>query len=215
MLCQIGLFSNNFQNWEFIIITVNLETFNKIKNLYGDCGSWAVWSEEDSTPKSNVGDLSILDPQLNRNLLSLLKPQYVFVGLNFSTVDNIIPLSNFHSSSSKAQDYKIRFALKNTIYWGSYMTDIIKNFEEKHSSVMMEALKKDQTLESKNIEIFINELENLNVTNKQIIAFGNDTYKILKRNLSKKFNIKKIPHYAHFISKENYRKEVLGLISGN
>ena len=92
------------------------------------------------------------------------------------------------------------------------MTDIIKNFEEKHSNLMMEALNKDRDLEIKNINIFLQELETLNVINKQIIAFGGDSYKILKRNLGDKFNIQKITHYAHFINKENYRKELLNLI---
>jgi len=190
---------------------VNLDTFNNIKNKYGECGSWAIWGSEKNTPKSNIGDLSVLDPKLNKELLTQLKPEYVFVGLNFSTIENVTPLSNFHSSSSNAQDYKIRYALKNTKYWGSYMTDIIKNFEEKHSNLMMEALNKDRDLEIKNINIFLQELETLNVINKQIIAFGGDSYKILKRNLGDKFNIQKITHYAHFINKENYRKELLNL----
>ena len=190
---------------------MNLDTFNNIKNKYGECGSWAIWGNEKNTPKSNIGDLSVLDPNLNKELLTQLKPEYVFVGLNFSTIENVTPLSNFHSSSSNAQDYKIRYALKNTKYWGSYMTDIIKNFEEKHSNLMMEALNKDRDLEIKNINIFLKELETLNVTNKQIIAFGGDSYKILKRNLGDKFNIQKITHYAHFINKENYRKELLNL----
>lgn len=190
---------------------MNLDTFNNIKNKYGECGSWAIWGNEKNTPKSNIGDLSVLDPNLNKELLTQLKPEYVFVGLNFSTIENVTPLSNFHSSSSNAQDYKIRYALKNTKYWGSYMTDIIKNFEEKHSNLMMEALNKDRDLEIKNINIFLQELETLNVINKQIIAFGGDSYKILKRNLGDRFNIQKITHYAHFISKENYRKELLNL----
>ena len=191
---------------------MNLDTFNNIKNKYGECGSWAIWGNEKNTPKSNIGDLSVLDPNLNKELLTQLKPEYVFVGLNFSTIENVTPLSNFHSSSSNAQDYKIRYALKNTKYWGSYMTDIIKNFEEKHSNLMMEALNKDRDLEIKNINIFLQELETLNVINKQIIAFGGDSYKILKRNLGDKFNIQKITHYAHFINKEDYRKQLLNLI---
>ena len=190
---------------------MNLDTFNNIKNQYGDCGSWAVWANETNAPKSNIGDLSVLDPELNKKLLTQLKPEFVFVGLNFSRIENAIPLSNFHSSSSKAQDYKIRFALKNTQYWGSYMTDIIKNFEEKHSNLMMETLSKDRNLETKNINIFLEELEVLNVRNKKIIAFGGDTYKILRRNLGNNYNIQKITHFAHFVSKENYRKELLGL----
>ena len=188
---------------------MNLETFLKIKNKYGDCGSWAIWGEEGETPKSNIGDLTILDPTFNHKLLTQLKPEYVFVGLNFSTMENVAPFSNFHSSSSKAQDYKIRFALKDTKFWGSYMTDIIKNFPEKHSNLMMEVLNKDKSLERKNIDIFIQELEVLNVQNKKIIAFGGDAYKVLKRNLGDMFNIEKITHYAHFINKENYRVQFL------
>ena len=190
---------------------MRLETFLEIKNKYGDCGSWAMWREVDETPKSNIGDLTILDHTLNKNLLTQLKPEFVFVGLNFSTIENIAPFSNFHSPSSKAQDYKIRFALKDTKFWGSYMTDIIKNFPEKQSNKMMETLNKNRDLEIKNINIFLQELETLNVINKQIIAFGGDSYKILKRNLGDKFNIQKITHYAHFINKENYRKELLNL----
>ena len=91
------------------------------------------------------------------------------------------------------------------------MTDIIKNFEEKHSNLMMETLSKDRNLETKNINIFLEELEVLNVRNKKIIAFGGDTYKILRRNLGNNYNIQKITHYAHFVSKENYRKELIGL----
>ena len=92
------------------------------------------------------------------------------------------------------------------------MTDIIKNFPEKHSNSMMEVLNNDRSLERKNIDIFIQELEILNVQNKKIIAFGGDAYKILKRNLGDMFNIEKITHYAHFVNKENYRKELLKVI---
>ena len=188
---------------------MKLDTFLEIKNNHGDCGSWAIWGEEEETPKSNIGDLSILDPTLNTKLLAQLKPEIVFVGLNFSTMENVESFSNFHSSSSTAQDYKIRYALKDTKFWGSYMTDIIKNFPEKHSNLMMDVLNKDYTLEKKNVDIFIQELEVLNVQNKKIIAFGGDAYKILKRNLGDMFDIQKITHYAHFINKENYRKELL------
>jgi len=190
---------------------MNIDTFNQIKKQFGDCGSWAIWGEKIDSPKSNMGDLSVLDPRVNKKLLSELKPEYVFVGLNFSRIENVAPLSNFHSSNSKAQDYKIRFALKNTNFWGSYMTDIIKNFEEKHSNKMMEALSKDRQLESKNIDIFLKELDVLNVENKKIIAFGGDAYKILKRNLDEKFNIQRVIHYSHFINQEMYRKEILKL----
>ena len=58
--------------------------FDLIKETYAYWGSWAVWAEEGGAPKSNVGDLSVLDPDVNRHLLSQLNPNVVLVGLNIS-----------------------------------------------------------------------------------------------------------------------------------
>ena len=35
--------------------------FEKIKKLYGDYASWAIWAEEGDKPKSNMDNLSIFD----------------------------------------------------------------------------------------------------------------------------------------------------------
>ena len=72
----------------------------------------------------------------------------------------------------------------------------------------MDVLNEDKNLENRNIEIFLEEIESLGVPNKKIIAFGGDTYKILERNLKDKYNLEKVTHYSHFISKENYRYEL-------
>ena len=133
------------------------------------------------------------------------------MGLNFSKI-KINPLVNFHSKSSTAQDFKIRYALRDTKYWGSYMTDIIKNFEEISSKNMMMTLKSDQSLLEKNLETFEDELKFLGVENKLIVAFGNDVFEILQNGYRDKYNIKKIPHYSHFMSKEDYREKVSLLI---
>ena len=92
------------------------------------------------------------------------------------------------------------------------MTDIIKNFEEISSKNMMMALKSDQSLLEKNLETFEDELKFLGVENKLIVAFGNDVFEILKKSYKDKYNIKKIPHYSHFMSKEDYREKVVLLI---
>ena len=47
------------------------EKFKFIKDKYQYQASWAVWAEEGETPKSNVGDLSVLDPDINKNLLNI------------------------------------------------------------------------------------------------------------------------------------------------
>ena len=105
-------------------------------------------------------------------------------------------------------DYKIKYALKNTPYYGAYMTDIIKDFEQKISGKVMTYLKRNKTFETNNIEIFREEISDLKVNKPQMIAFGNDTYKILFNNLSSEYNIVKIPHYSNYISKEKYKKEI-------
>ena len=82
----------NFKGKEHTVI--DLEKFNFIKKKYGQVASWAVWKEVGETPKSNMGDLSILDPQQNPDVLSELKPDIVFVGLNVSR--NIGDLEPFY-----------------------------------------------------------------------------------------------------------------------
>ena len=56
---------------------MDLEKFEFIKEEYGDCASWAIWKEVGDTPKSNMEDLSVLDPQQNPKLLSQLNPNVV------------------------------------------------------------------------------------------------------------------------------------------
>ena len=122
--------------------------FNDIKNKYGHCSSFAVWAEVGDTPKSNTGDLSVLDPDINKELLSILNVDVVLLGLNGSRVvdpeSTAPPLSIFHSWTSFQQDYKIRYAFKDSPYWGAYMTDIIKHYGEVDSTKTMEYLKRNK-----------------------------------------------------------------------
>jgi len=186
---------------------IDKDLFNFIKKEYGLCSSWAIWSEEDAKPKSNVGDLSIFDPHLNKDLYSLLNPNVILVGLNLSKGAIEIPFSIFHSKSTHANDYKIRFALKDSPFWGGYMTDIIKDYDEKMSREVMRYIKENPKIEKENVNLFYKELEDLKTVNPTIIAFGNDVFNILKRNLKDDYRILKVPHYAHFISKEEYREK--------
>ena len=193
---------------------MDLEKFEFIKEEYGDCASWAIWREQGNNPPLfNMGDLSVLDPQQNPNLLSQLKPDVVFVGLNISIdIGDQEPFSNFHSNYRYAQDYKLRFALKDTELWGGYMTDIIKDHVELHGQTVVNYLNANPDVEEKNIETFRKELKDLGTENPTIIAFGNEVYRILSRNLNNEFNIYKITHYSHFINLDEYRKKFESLI---
>ena len=192
---------------------MDLEKFNFIKEEYGPVASWAIWKEVGETPKSNMGDLNILDPQQNPDVLSELKPDVVFVGLNTSRDITDTPLfSNFHPNYPHAQDYKTRFALKDTELWGGYMTDIIKDYPELHGQRVRSFLRDNPDVEDKNIETFLEELKDLGTKNRIIIAFGSEVYRILSRNLNNEFNIFGVTHYAHFINPQRYREEFESLI---
>jgi len=69
-------------------------------------------------------------------------------------------------------------------------------------------LKSNKAFEKKNAEFFRQELRDIGAKDPLIVAFGNAVFDILKRNFAQEFKIKKIPHYAHFISKEKYREQV-------
>ena len=151
---------------------VSLEQFKKIKSKYQYLSSWAIWATEGETPKSNIGDLTVLDPDINKNLLRQLNPEVVFVALNISRGDIKIPLGNFHDHRPVATDFKIRFAFKDTPFWGGYMTDIIKDFEEKISGNVKDYLSKNRDFEKQNVDIFLEELNDIGAKNPVLIAFG-------------------------------------------
>ncbi len=187
---------------------ITLDKFNCIKEKYGCYGSWAVWANQEDTPTSKIDDLNVLDPAIKSNLLFILNPNVVFVGLNISKGEIKKPLSNFHSSNPHATDFKIRYAFKISPYWGGYMTDIIKDLEEINSGKVEKFLRENEEIERQNVDRFRQEMMDIGANNPTLIAFGNATFKVLKRNLKNEFNILKIYHYAHFMNKEDYRAHV-------
>ena len=187
---------------------ITREKFDFIKDKYAYCASWAIWSDEDERPTSNIGDLTILDPDSNKNLLSQLNPNVVLLGLNISRGDIKIPFANFHDKRPEATDFKIRFAFKGSPYWGGYMTDIIKDFEQKISGKVISYLRRNKSFEKENVQTFRQELIDIGATDPTLIAFGNITYDILERNLKDEFKILKVPHYANYTNKEKYREQV-------
>jgi len=188
---------------------MDLETFELIKNKYGLIASWAIWGEEGDTPKSNMGDLSVFDLSKNTNLLNQLNPNIILVALNFSydVPENELRIfANFHGKGGGA--YKLRYGLRNTVLWGAYITDIIKNFPEMESANVMKYLKNNPEFVKENIITFEEELNDLGATDPIIVALGGDTYKILSKNLNPKYKIFRTTHYSHYISKENYRTKI-------
>ena len=194
---------------------ISKELFEKVKEKYGDVASWAVWEEEGLRPKSNMGHLNVFDLQKNPSLLAALKSNVVMVGLNFSRpLLPTEPFKNFHDLNPSANDFKIRYAFRNTEFYGAYMTDIIKNLEMKVSHDVQFYLKNNPDLIHENILLFREELSALDAKEPIIFAFGVDTYNLLNKHLRRDEYSKlvKLTHYSQQIGKEDYKKAVFGQI---
>ena len=175
-----------------------------------------MWKKIDKKdkPTSKIGNVSFFKSP-TKELLSILNPNIILVGLNVSKDVNGL-FQNWHSTSTSAKDYKLRYALLNTPLWGSYMTDIIKKYPEMDSKKVTSYLKKNPDVEKENIEEFKKELNMLGSVNPILIAQGNETYNILKRNIKDtSFTILKVTHYSAHISKEKLRVEYEKLILEN
>ncbi len=186
---------------------IDKDRFDRIRAFHGAYASWAVWSPPTSTAKSNVGDLEVLDPNLNPALLASLNPEIVMLGLNLSRLLRA-PLANFHDDSKNAQDYKLRYALQGTPWWGGYMTDIIKDLPAVNSNDPKLRLSPEQM--EANVDRFVGELRDLGSTSPTLLAFGAKTYARVKRYVLRRLDLKliRLTHYSHFISAEDYREEI-------
>ena len=189
---------------------MDITRFNRIKEKYQYYASWAVWAEG-ALPMENVGDLSVLDPTLNTQLLEQLNPNIVLVALNIAAADIEEPWGNFHSGWHHAQDYKIRYAVRDTPLWGAYMTDIIKDHPELVAANVHAHLAHNPDVLHQNVENFKQELKDIGAEKPKLIAFGNVVHDILIDNLADEFEIFSIRHYSHFMNTDSYRNEVLEL----
>tara|TARA_B100000575_G_scaffold254686_1_gene224012 strand:- start:482 stop:1066 length:585 start_codon:yes stop_codon:yes gene_type:complete len=189
---------------------MNYEKYLQIRKVYGKHASWAIWSDEKDTPTSNMEDVSFFD---DKEIYKQLNPNIILVGLNISTTFDETPFLNFHGKGGGA--YKIRYATKDTPFWGAYLTDIIKDFPEAESNKAMSYLKKNPDIVDQNIVTFLQEIKDLGSENPKIFAFGNDAYNILDSISNKKFSLHKLHHYSwrgseyYKNNKENYRKHLL------
>jgi|ERR1035441_96102 hypothetical protein len=181
-----------------------------IRRKHGSYASWAVWAPASGTPKSNMGNLDVLDEHANPALLATLNPGVLMVGLNFSRFRPDGAFRNFHDPSPVANDFKIRFAFSGTGYWGAYMTDAIKEVVEPVSGNLLDYLKVHPEVVSRSMETLRVELADLGHPRPVILAFGGGAYALLNQNLvpDDYSLLVRITHYSHHISKENYKVEV-------
>lgn len=184
---------------------ITTDIFALVRQRYGLQASWAVWGSFGARPRDNMGDLSIFDEPALNVTLHHLHVQHVLVGLNISIQQIEKPLSNFHGKNGEV--YKLRFALHNTPLWGSYMTDILKDFPEPRAAKIESALETEwgKKLEQDNVDSFRQELDDIGAHNATLVALGHTVYKILKNNFGETKNIIRIPHYGYRVDQTRYR----------
>ncbi|HET6384331.1 MAG TPA: hypothetical protein VFJ58_13135 [Armatimonadota bacterium] len=182
--------------------------FDLIRERRGSCASWAVWEAAGARPKSNVGDLGGLDPDLNAQLLSTLHDESAMVGLNISRPLQR-PFRNFHDPRPRAQDFKIRHAFRQTKWWGSYMTDFIKNVEALRSSELQALLTPD--IIARNVASFASELQDLGSAPPILLVFGTHAHCLIDRHVPRASYrwLIKLTHYSHYIVSDDYPSAVL------
>jgi hypothetical protein len=189
---------------------VDQETFNRIKEKHGPHASWAVWAAPDGKPKSNVGDLTVLDPAQNPALLGMLRSDVVMLGLNLS-IGQPPRLGNFHSASSRGQDYKIRFAFTGTAFYGAYMTDIIKGVVMLKAGDLTRYLATHPDVLAESVKCLLEEFDDLKSEPPKVIAFGGKAHELAVKQVpaNRYSQLVRVRHYADFIGQTAYRELVL------
>lgn len=184
---------------------IEKSVFDVVRHRYARQASWAIWGDFGADAKSNMEDISIFDDPLLLETLSKIHVNYVIVGLNISTKEINRPLSNFHGKNGEV--YKLRFALHGTPLWGSYMTDILKDFPDPKSENIEKHLKtpSGSVLEKQNVNSFCKELNDIGASGAKLIALGRIVSDILIRNFGESKEIIQIPHYGYRVTKEAYR----------
>lgn len=183
--------------------------------MHGGYASWAVWAPIEPTrkPKFGMDDISVFETDAVR---SLLKPNVVMLGLNFSTKIELPPFGNFHAAG-RAQDYKIRYAFEDSEYYGAYMTDIINGLAQMDSRKAMSQLDADPNLLAESLRIFREEMKDLGNSRPVILAFGDHAHGLASDHLRpEEYSLLvKLPHYSRWISKEDYKVLVFKQIAAH
>jgi hypothetical protein len=186
------------------------KAYELIRQKHGLHGSWAVWAKPGDSAKSNIGILTVLDPDRNPNLLSMLRNDVVMLGLNLSR-DHPPPLGNFHDANPISQDYKIRYAFVGTPYYGAYMTDLIKDVVMPKSGSLTRFLGSNTLLINESVRRLLEEFDDLGCQSPMIIAFGGDVHRVAKKYVPahRYSRLVRVMHYSQYISREHYRERVL------
>lgn len=197
-------------------MSVTEQALESITERYGWCASWAVWAEEGETPKSNIGDLSLFNFETNPGIRKILHSNIIAVGLNISSDLSFKNFCNFHSDKHTNNDYKLRYAFRNTPAWGCYMTDILKNFPEPKSAKVNNYIRENPESLDQHFDSFREEVSILGARDAIFLGLGVLASKLLRQALPDDARVIPIRHYSDWRKgKELYREEFFEKLVAN
>ncbi len=184
---------------------------------YSPHASWAMWrlSGPEEKAKAHMGDMSIFDEDADP--FGSLHTDIVFVALNSADRDiQPVPFSAFHDSSPRAMDYKIRYAFKDTILWGGYITDFFHGLRETDSGKVKQFLAENPEYIVGSVARFKKELEFVAPDGMKpiLVALGSQVKELLDLYAPREYISLALPHYSYSVmTKERYREKALELAS--
>jgi hypothetical protein len=195
------------------MMNITADAFESIEKSYWKCSSWGLWADQGNSVKSNVGDLSVFDFSKAPQNFDRLHANFFVVGLNISTDTINEKFQNFHSSSPRSHDYKLRYAFMDTPVWGCYMTDILKDYPEVDSSKVKKSLADKSADLNKHFYTLSKEIEILNAERAIFIGLGGLATDLLRIALPKSTKIIGVRHYSDWrIGKEQYRSDFISSV---
>ena len=198
-------------------MSISRDRFDELQQLWGDHASWAVWqlNSPEERPKAHVGDRTVLDPAANPDLLDVLTSEVIMIGLNASSRSGGGQAwANFHDASPDANDFKLRFAAQGTSFWGAYMTDALVDFPETDSALVASYIKSNPVKVTSQLDRLDEEILSVGATDPVLVALGGLAFDLVRHRFEAKYRVVKVTHYAHFVSKEALREEMVTVIEG-
>ena len=169
------------------------EEFNKLTKLYGNYGSWAIWSYD----KFRSGE-KLTDPIFQN--IGFLNNKYVIIGLNISKPVGV--WSNFRGGT---HDRKLKYAFNDTDLKGCYMTDLFKDVVNPSSTLLYKYIESQPHLIQHNVDLFRHEMSDLKISSSTTFILMGTEQSTLATLYQKYFQIHfpniKVIYHRHYSSR--------------
>lgn len=202
----------------------NNDILNQLKEIGMDgYGSFALYTDQaraDLAEHNSIKSYDLVFPTMSDDeLAKAIKPKYMLVGLNVADRNNAGygSWSNFHDNTSKSHDRNVMKIICGTKYFGSYMTDIIKDFPETNSgkvltaTVGMRRTKENAQRLYDSLEIFQQELDI--TAPEEIILFGDVAFHIF--HLAIQGGLLDLPDNTKVVETPHYSSQQKGFNNDN